>query len=135
MKSYCLSIKDLSLKRNEGIMSDSQRKYRRLVLAAIYIAYCGITAFCIHTHIVNGVTYVHHHTNKSHDHGGNLAEVILFSNQCSSIENITITELKISCYLRVIGEINDCRTQSVILQKRTCEFFLRPPPVHSSYLV
>jgi len=115
-------------------MSDSKRKYIRLVLTAIYIAYCGVAAFCIHVHIVNGVIYVHHHPNKSHDHGGNLAEIILFSGQCSSVEDIIITELKVSCYLNIIGEINSCYIQSVNLQKYTGKFFLRPPPIHSSLL-
>ena len=130
----CLGTKEqLPLSRNSRKMSDSQKKYLKLALIAIYIAYCGITTFCIHTHIVNGVAYVHHHPNKSQDHGGNLAEIILLSFQCPSAEDVVIEELEISCSLKFIGEINSCRLQSTTLQKYTGRFFLRPPPVCVSF--
>ena len=109
-------------------MSILQRKYLRIILATIYITYCGVASFCIHTHVVNGVAYVHSHPNKSEDHRGNLSEIILFSNQSSSVENITITELKIASYLKFIEEINLCQKQLIIQQKYTGNYFLRPPP-------
>ena len=115
-------------------MFGSQRKYIKLAFAAIYMMYCGITTFCVHTHIVNGVTYIHHHSNQSQDHGENLAGVILFSSQCSSVEDITITELELFCYLKFIEEINNYQLQSTALQKHAGNFFLRPPPARHSFL-
>ena len=115
-------------------MSLSQRKYLQIVITAIYMIYCGITTFCIHLHIVNGTTYVHHHPNTPSDHDGNLAEIILFSTQSSSIENITIEEFNILHCLEFIQEINTGQSQSTILQKRTSNYFLRPPPICVSHL-
>ena len=115
-------------------MSPTQRKHLRLALATVYIIYCGITTFCVHLHIVNGTTYVHHHPNTPHDHNGNLAEVILFSSQSSSIDNITLAELNIAHYFQFIQKINPSQGQSIIRQKRTGSYFLRPPPTHISHL-
>ena len=114
-------------------MFNLQRRYIKLALAAIYIAYCGVTTFCIHTHIVDGVTYVHHHPDKSRDHNSNIAEIIFFNAQ-SSVENVTIAELAIAHYFELTEKINTCRPRSIAQQKNAGCYYLRPPPVLVSLL-
>ena len=49
---------------------DRLRKYLRILLPALFIAYLGCIIAFTHAHIVNGVTIVHSHDGRpDHEHG------------------------------------------------------------------
>ena len=116
-------------------MKEKYRKYLRIVLPALFIAYLGCLIAFTHVHIVNGVTIVHSHPfhktddgRPDHEHG--YAEFQLL-HQLSTIQisGAAFVSLLLAAFLTVLFRLSCNPVYPDYLVPIQGEPSLRAPPV------
>ena len=113
---------------------DRLRKYLRILLPALFIAYLGCIIAFTHVHIVNGVTIVHSHPyhktddgRPDHEHG--YAEFQLL-HQLSTIQisGAAFAQVLIAAFLATFCVLSTCPVYPDHLRPVLGKVSLRSPP-------